>query len=95
MSMNPSESARSGAAVMKIVCRCGISSPSVLPVFSATMPSPSPGFPPLWSWQITWWILGIVMMWALCFKAEMATTNESRSNVPKRKPTSLSRKPKR
>jgi len=34
------------------------------------------GFTPLWSWQITWWILGIVMMWALCFKAEMATTNE-------------------
>ncbi len=34
------------------------------------------GFSPLWSWQIAWWILGIVMMWALCFKAEMATTNE-------------------
>jgi solute:Na+ symporter, SSS family len=34
------------------------------------------GFTPLWSWQIAWWILGIVMMWALCFKAEMATTNE-------------------
>ena len=34
------------------------------------------GFPPVWSWQIVWWILGIVMMWALCFKAEMATTNE-------------------
>ena len=33
------------------------------------------GFTPLWSWQIAWWILGIVMMWALCFKAEMATTN--------------------
>ncbi|MCP4686557.1 MAG: sodium:solute symporter family protein, partial [Desulfobacterales bacterium] len=33
------------------------------------------GFPPLWSWQIVWWILGIVMMWALCFKAEMSTTN--------------------
>jgi len=32
------------------------------------------GFPPLWSWQIFWWIIGIVMMWALCFKAEMATT---------------------
>jgi Na+/proline symporter len=32
------------------------------------------GFPPLWSWQIAWWIAGIVMMWALCFKAEMATT---------------------
>ena len=34
------------------------------------------GFPHLWSWQIFWWILGIVMMWALCFKAEMATTTE-------------------
>jgi hypothetical protein len=35
------------------------------------------GFPPLWSWQVCWWILGIVMMWALCFKAEMSTTNET------------------
>jgi Na+/proline symporter len=35
------------------------------------------GFPAIWSWQILWWILGIVMMWALCFKAEMATTNET------------------
>lgn len=35
------------------------------------------GFPPLWSWQIAWWIVGIVMMWALCFKAEMATTSET------------------
>lgn len=34
------------------------------------------GFAPLWSWQIVWWIIGIVMMWALCFKAEMATTTE-------------------
>jgi Na+/proline symporter len=34
------------------------------------------GFPPLWSWQIVWWGLGIVMMWALCFKAEMSTTSE-------------------
>lgn len=33
------------------------------------------GFPPLWSWQIFWWIVGIIMMWALCFKAEMATTS--------------------
>jgi len=32
------------------------------------------GFPPLWSWQIFFWILGIIMMWALCFKAEMSTT---------------------
>lgn len=35
------------------------------------------GFPPLWSWQITWWILGIILMWGLCFKAELATTNET------------------
>jgi SSS family solute:Na+ symporter len=33
------------------------------------------GFPPLWSWQIAWWIVGIVLMWALAFKAEMATTS--------------------
>ncbi|SDU60977.1 sodium:solute symporter family protein [Desulfobacula phenolica] len=34
------------------------------------------GFPPIWAWQIVWWILGIVMMWALCFKAEMSTTSD-------------------
>ena len=34
------------------------------------------GFPAIWSWQILWWIVGIVMMWALCFKAEMSTTTE-------------------
>jgi hypothetical protein len=34
------------------------------------------GFTPLWSWQIAWWIIGIVMMWALCFKAEMSTTSD-------------------
>ncbi|MFW5874816.1 MAG: sodium:solute symporter family transporter, partial [bacterium] len=34
------------------------------------------GFPSLWSWQITWWILGIIMMWALCFKAEMSSITE-------------------
>jgi SSS family solute:Na+ symporter len=34
------------------------------------------GFPALWSWQIVWWILGIIMMWALCFKAEMSTTSD-------------------
>ena len=31
------------------------------------------GFPPIWSWQIAWWIYSIVMMWALCFKAEFST----------------------
>lgn len=34
------------------------------------------GFPPLWSWQIVWWLGGIVMMWALCFKAGLSTTSE-------------------
>jgi solute:Na+ symporter, SSS family len=33
------------------------------------------GFTPLWSWQIAWWILGIVMMWGLTFKAEMSTSS--------------------
>jgi solute:Na+ symporter, SSS family len=33
------------------------------------------GFVPLWSWQIAWWIVGIVMMWGLTFKAEMSTTS--------------------
>src|ERR671919_359250 len=30
------------------------------------------GFTPLWSWQIVWWLLGIIMMWALCFKAGLS-----------------------
>jgi Na+/proline symporter len=34
------------------------------------------GFTPVWSWQIAWWILGIIMMWALCFKAEMSTMTD-------------------
>lgn len=34
------------------------------------------GFPSVWSWQITWWILGIIMMWALAFKAEMSSITE-------------------
>jgi hypothetical protein len=34
------------------------------------------GFPPLWSWQIVWWTIGIVMMWALTFKSELSTTND-------------------
>ncbi len=35
------------------------------------------GFPPLWSWQIVWWLLGIAMMWALCFKAGLSTLGEA------------------
>jgi len=35
------------------------------------------GFPPLWSWQIIWWTLGIILMWALCFKSELSTVNEA------------------
>lgn len=34
------------------------------------------GFPPLWAWQIVWWLLGLVMMWALAFKAGLSRTNE-------------------
>ena len=35
------------------------------------------GLPPLWSWQIVWWMLGIILMWALCFKAAMSTITDS------------------
>jgi Na+/proline symporter len=35
------------------------------------------GFPPLWSWQIVWWLIGIVMMWALCFKAALSSITET------------------
>jgi len=34
------------------------------------------GFPPLWAWQIVWWLIGIVMMWALCFKAGLSSITE-------------------
>jgi Na+/proline symporter len=34
------------------------------------------GFPPLWSWQIAWWLIGIVMMWGLCFKAGLSYLGE-------------------
>ncbi|MPZ96203.1 MAG: sodium:solute symporter family protein [Propionibacteriales bacterium] len=30
------------------------------------------GLPPVWAWQIVWWIIGFVMMWALAFKAGMS-----------------------
>jgi SSS family solute:Na+ symporter len=73
----PSESGRQWRNVMKIV----------VPVWYFFAIGPAcilgnnafsfAGFPPLWSWQIAWWIIGIVMMWALCFKAEMATTTET------------------
>lgn len=38
---------------------------------------PFAGFPPLWSWQIVWWSIGIVIMWALCFKSELSTVNDA------------------
>ncbi|MCG6893608.1 MAG: sodium:solute symporter family protein, partial [Desulfobacteraceae bacterium] len=73
----PSESGKKWRGVMKIV----------VPVWYFFAIGPAcilgnhafsiSGFPPLWSWQIVWWILGIVMMWALAFKAEMATTTET------------------
>jgi len=28
--------------------------------------------PPVWSWQVVWWLIGFVMMWALAFKAGLA-----------------------
>ena len=34
------------------------------------------GIPPIWGWQILWWILGIVMMWGLAYKMEMSTISD-------------------
>ncbi|HJR51587.1 MAG TPA: hypothetical protein VJ794_10800, partial [Gemmatimonadales bacterium] len=30
------------------------------------------GLPPVWAWQITWWMIGFVMMWALAFKSGLS-----------------------
>jgi SSS family solute:Na+ symporter len=30
------------------------------------------GLPPVWSWQITWWVIGLVMMWGLAFKGGLS-----------------------
>jgi hypothetical protein len=72
----PSESGQKWRKIMKIIVPCWYFfaiGPACILGNSAFSIS---GFPALWSWQICWWILGIVMMWALCFKAEMSTTNE-------------------
>jgi SSS family solute:Na+ symporter len=32
------------------------------------------GLPPVWTWQIVWWLLGFGMRWAMAFKAGMSKT---------------------
>lgn len=31
------------------------------------------GMPPIWIWQILWWLAGVFMMWFLAYKLEMST----------------------
>lgn len=31
------------------------------------------GLPPIWTWQIAWWLVGVFMMWLLAYKMEMST----------------------
>ena len=31
------------------------------------------GMPPIWIWQILWWLAGVFMMWFLAYKCEMST----------------------
>ncbi len=31
------------------------------------------GIPPLWLWQIVWWLAGVFMMWFLAYKLELST----------------------
>jgi hypothetical protein len=33
--------------------------------------------PPVWAWQIVWWMIGLVMMWALAFKAGLAQASQT------------------
>ncbi|HEX9282642.1 MAG TPA: hypothetical protein VF882_02530, partial [Gemmatimonadales bacterium] len=33
--------------------------------------------PPVWAWQVVWWVLGFVMMWALAFKAGLAQPSQT------------------
>jgi SSS family solute:Na+ symporter len=35
------------------------------------------GLPPVWAWQIVWWMIGLVMMWALAFKAGLAQATQT------------------
>ncbi|GAB4269959.1 MAG: hypothetical protein Kow0092_24200 [Deferrisomatales bacterium] len=42
--------------------------------FNAADPATWPfGMPPLWLWQIVWWLLGCYMMWFLAYKLEFST----------------------
>jgi len=74
---SPSESGRRWRAIMKIATPVwflfAIGPACVL----GNSAFPFAGFPPLWSWQIVWWSIGIVMMWALCFKSELSTVNDA------------------
>lgn len=31
------------------------------------------GIPPIWAWQILWWVVGVIMMWFLAFKIGLST----------------------
>ena len=70
---SPTESGRKWRNACKVIVPIwfffGIG-PGVL--FSSTAYSFA-GFNHIWSWQISWWIFAIFMMWALCFKAEFST----------------------
>lgn len=34
------------------------------------------GMPPIWTWQLLWWAIGVFMMWFLAYKMEMSTVPE-------------------
>jgi len=37
------------------------------------------GIPPIWSWQIVWWLMGVGMMWFLAYYMEMSTMSDDKS----------------
>jgi Na+/proline symporter len=43
-------------------------------LFDAADPATWPlGMPPLWLWQVVWWLLGVYMMYFLAYKLELST----------------------
>jgi SSS family solute:Na+ symporter len=79
----PSESGKKWRSAMKIAGAGVVFLRHWPGLYSPTMRPPLPDFRPvvLADRLVD---LGIVMMWALCFKAEMSTTNEVQIERPKR-----------
>ncbi len=39
------------------------------------------GLPSIWVWQLLWWVLGVTMMWFMCYKLEMSTVPQKEVEI--------------